>query len=585
MRPPVEANSLSSITEIAGHPPRYPRNPTEQKRQPLVLYIARVPGSQGILIFLILIFLHYPEQSPLDIILTPLKPNIKNLTANDVASSLYYLHRNDPSDELLLDTDVSRTQGNETSFKSSENQKPQLSRKPLPESSLALPPVVPIRDTDFAAPEVKPQDNRTLPNETAVQISRRNVLPPRSPVDSSSEKSEPFGDSTLEKIIPATRRPLGPRPLISSSPTMQTQQLPLPGRENIPGDKNRIFNVQPYAQAGNMPAETRYNSTGIMIDKVWPKSLYLITLIRRDPPSGAQWNIGTISNNVAATPGSPVSDRAVSLELHTTGYQQFCDPPSTTFSRHIQIEWSGSSDSASKQHIRGLSDTSHARPAGHKRSGSEILSGLHSGLGLRSNSPAKPPKPKVKGYFMTSPWNGRCEFSTGINGRSLKCKHRLPTNTNSPVSDLNSYSQDSVHISELRFNLPSRPKFKGPSILNTSHLSKPSSLIKPLSRMSVDISPTCARIPGDIISFPASANPAPTSYAALYGSDNDEDDDDDDDEGDGRLDLRLGREAAGGGNRGKRAKLGKLIIFDEGMKMLDLVIAANMGLWWEVWER
>ena len=51
-----------------------------------------------------------------------------------------------------------------------------------------------------------------------------------------------------------------------------------------------------------------------------------------------------------------------------------------------------------------------------------------------------------------------------------------------------------------------------------------------------------------------------------------------------RLDLSIGREKAGGGSRGKRAKLGKLIIHDEGIKMLDLVIAANMGVLWSVWE-
>jgi hypothetical protein len=55
------------------------------------------------------------------------------------------------------------------------------------------------------------------------------------------------------------------------------------------------------------------------------------------------------------------------------------------------------------------------------------------------------------------------------------------------------------------------------------------------------------------------------------------------DDGRDRLDLSIGKEAAGGGNRGKRAKLGKLIIMDEGFKMLDLVVAANMSIWWSVW--
>lgn len=47
MAPAVEARSLSSITTLAANPPLYPRNPTQEIQQPLVLYIARVPGSKG----------------------------------------------------------------------------------------------------------------------------------------------------------------------------------------------------------------------------------------------------------------------------------------------------------------------------------------------------------------------------------------------------------------------------------------------------------------------------------------------------------------------------------------------------------
>lgn len=49
---------------------------------------------------------------------------------------------------------------------------------------------------------------------------------------------------------------------------------------------------------------------------------------------------------------------------------------------------------------------------------------------------------------------------------------------------------------------------------------------------------------------------------------------------DDRLDFSLARELAGGGMRGKSAKLGKLVIEDEGIKMLDLVVAACMAVWW-----
>lgn len=43
-----------------------------------------------------------------------------------------------------------------------------------------------------------------------------------------------------------------------------------------------------------------------------------------------------------------------------------------------------------------------------------------------------------------------------------------------------------------------------------------------------------------------------------------------------KLDLSLGREKLGGGLDGEQAKLGKLIIEPEGLKMLDLIVAANL---------
>jgi hypothetical protein len=51
------------------------------------------------------------------------------------------------------------------------------------------------------------------------------------------------------------------------------------------------------------------------------------------------------------------------------------------------------------------------------------------------------------------------------------------------------------------------------------------------------------------------------------------------------MDLSLGQEYAGGGFGGKQAKLGKLIIEDEGLKMMDLLVAANMALWWRAYEK
>jgi hypothetical protein len=52
-----------------------------------------------------------------------------------------------------------------------------------------------------------------------------------------------------------------------------------------------------------------------------------------------------------------------------------------------------------------------------------------------------------------------------------------------------------------------------------------------------------------------------------------------------RLDLSLGQELAGGGFGGKQAKLGKIVLEDEGLKMVDLLVAANLALWWRAYEK
>lgn len=45
--PAIQANSLSEITALAENPPTYPRYTDSKSREPLVLYISRVPGSRG----------------------------------------------------------------------------------------------------------------------------------------------------------------------------------------------------------------------------------------------------------------------------------------------------------------------------------------------------------------------------------------------------------------------------------------------------------------------------------------------------------------------------------------------------------
>lgn len=164
------------------------------------------------------------------------------------------------------------------------------------------------------------------------------------------------------------------------------------------------------------------------------------------------------------------------------------------------------------------------------------------------------PGMKPRGYIFNSPWDGRCEFRTGNAGRSVRCHHILhegPASTYNPLvaeqqaAGTTPPNVASAIVSELRFNLPNS-EVVGADEQGGRH-----------QRL------------GNLRKFWR----------------RDDDDDDDDEEEVSPFDVNLGRERAGGGNRGKRAKLGKLIIYHDGLKMLDLVVAANMGVWWGAWEK
>jgi hypothetical protein len=168
-----------------------------------------------------------------------------------------------------------------------------------------------------------------------------------------------------------------------------------------------------------------------------------------------------------------------------------------------------------------------------------------------------------------------CTFSNGVDGKSLKCRHSLPT-TSSTQGDT------SAGAAELRFNLPwsglrprdgNRQAVAEADKLPISQLLGKSSkeqwrrsmqTFKPKNWQSRPHSSTITEgqpIPGSQHTGPISPEP---------GSDDD-----------GRLSLKLGREKAGGGFKGHSAKLGKLILEDEGLKMCDLVVGACMGVWWQ----
>lgn len=228
------------------------------------------------------------------------------------------------------------------------------------------------------------------------------------------------------------------------------------------------------------------------------------------------------------------------------------------------------------------------------------------------------------GYFtFTSPWNGTCTFVASADGHSLKCKHLIPSPPNTITVDPDRSSRSVVTVAEVRSNIQfplghgnhapshstlSSSSSRGPlpppptlkeraknsplaSVLNSVHQKASRARAGSGSRTGPEVSslfsnlhrhqPHHGRSYSDSHSNSNSDNETPpvppphgitqTNHPRTGEQSFDED----------RLDFSLAREHAGGGVSGKEAKLGKLIIFDEGLKMLDLVVAACMGVWWQ----
>ena len=299
-----------------------------------------------------------------------------------------------------------------------------------------------------------------------------------------------------------------------------------------------------------------------------------ITLIRRDPSSGDQWNIGKLtleSTNTTKHSRRNLSTQfmdSISIDISTPGYEKFTNAKEllspgefsetssqdTYFHREIMMRNAGFQISVGSPRANASRQGTDLRP-GSEQSTPTTLSPY------QAEFPSPGPAPPARKYTFLSPWNGSCEFTTGLSGRSLKCKHTR-SGSSSPW-------KVSSTVSELRFNLPSSKVFrstaspKRPAFANHGrHHSSPSS---PSYRKSTD--KTDRR---DSYDSRNRVKDTPTSSS---------------EEDDEPMDLSLGQERAGGGVRGKRAKLGKIIVQDEGLQMLDLLVAANMGVWWRAYER
>ena len=556
----------------------------------------------------------------IDVFLTTMKPRQKVVTAQDVHSSLYYLHLDKPEDfELLGSTKDSDSlsdddgHGNLTNPASPNG----VRRKPLPPKPMlglayrpeALPEVDPHLQTYSTASTSSPQTQRKPFNHNSTAEPRhmngRPILPDRKLLGPRPMNQRFLSvDNTPLHEIPEkqninlrmwSEQPAGTPPLLPPRPSLgDKNSVPMtPLRPLAVGLKdslaaNGVRSQSPHGKAFSHPGPPnlkREKKDGPDGRDIQDTSL---SLIRRY--NNEQWTVGKILSKGTKTKAGVFGESShdTSINIMTHGYLRFVNRKNS-FSEQAATVIQNSNDSrdshtpimAAEEQIcfqRLLQGPTVSHQQRHRAESTDSVF-FHNGArpsfdvprqSYQSSDSINPrysptggiAESKVrskKAYTLRSPWDGICEFTTGLAGRSFKCNHLFASSI--PGFGLGMHS---AQVSELRFNLPSSktlgsaaPKSLAPG---TAREVKCSSLFLHQHRRRSSSS------------FESKDTHRTEHFASKV-------------ELEERLDLSLGQEHAGGGFGGKQAKLGKLIVEEEGLQMLDLIVAANMALWWRVYER
>ncbi|KAL8804523.1 MAG: hypothetical protein Q9182_002531 [Xanthomendoza sp. 2 TL-2023] len=530
----IQARSLSNIVNLADHPPVSSQTFLDIS-DPLVLYIARVPGSR-------------------DVFLTTTKPLQKTVTAQDVQSSLYYIHVNSQDDDRLyqspektLSQDPSKsTFEGESSMCSAESTIQELSPFSQRDASKSISAVSPPK----VAHEIlrKPINQGNPP---VIQAAHSTHKPPGAQIMGPRSMHPRFNSVASPGLkLAHDKENLMPRRWSEQPPIAQPLKFSRPPRITA-----AAYNPLPELHSASMldQEDTHEDYPDEAENPVQPgREGQSLTLIRRY--DGSQWNVGKICN--ARSTRTYVDDNRsdqsndIAIHISTAGYARFHasrspEAPSQGFVRHL-VRFRRRSQG-------NVHESARNNPSPRMSIDFRMLSKPRFDGALKANKrPKQSPEDRssrTKGYGFYSPWNGTCEFSSGVTGNALKCKHTAPEQ-GSPA----------MTVSELRFNLPSSGDLGSAS---------------PNVQRSPE-RPGCGKRSSYFLSKPGSEALSTETFDPTQTNI---------EEGDGHFDLSLGQEKAGGGFGGKQAKLGKLIIEPEGLKMLDLIVAANMGLWWKAYEK
>lgn len=538
-----------------------------------------------------------------------MKPLNKVVTASDVQSCLYYVHVDSLEDDKIREALEAELHQNDERGGAGTDMQPRDATGILGKPLRTKPDIVSEKCPELPPTVSHLQSSMQNPHGS-MQIGRKPVGQYQTTAGNS--RSDPTSEPSAPHL-------LGPRPMHPRLRSIDSAALEnRPGRRNndmrrwseIPSNSPKLpirpsFGAEQYPPCppprpsvriqegpqiggrGFSRAHGDLSQAQISNLRGLSEEAGSLTLIRRYHNS--QWNVGKISRISGTTNSNDLGNtnhelpgieiQGASIVISTPGYAKFTgqevlndsasrssvvnlpDRPSrdeqVCFTRQLQAaNYMKTLDQRRKSEFSDSTLSKHGFRSKfkiHKRSRQATSDETTE----RNTPPTSPTHQTVdsKGYVFQSPWDGICEFHTGVAGRSLKCKHIL-----SPQRAISQSQGRSAQVSELRFNLPSS-KSLGAS-------SRKSKVLQgyPEGSKRSSVSST-----GNHHQF-SSSSAVGENYEDYSSSDD-------------RLDLSLGQERAGGGFGGKQAKLGKLIIESEGLKMLDLVVAANVGIWWRVYEK
>lgn len=332
------------------------------------------------------------------------------------------------------------------------------------------------------------------------------------------------------------RKPVASQVATEPPPASAPQPVPVPAldaaashRDPVPAHETGHAGDCPGEQtAARLPSSRRHSRKSSLAGNP-----FTLTLIRRDPGSGSQWNVGRVSSRQLETPSAedesavPQTHSSVSpsppidVEIETSGYAKFRRRP-------VRQSAKGGLEAvlaaAAEESVKPRSDIG--------------VFSTRVSMGYSKNLTAN-----TKETIGRLKQAGRGRISHGRNGSITSID---PAVYNPLVAEQGPgvFKTGSPTVSELRFSLPT-----------SELLGDKAKVAKDQWRGSF----------GKLLLRPGH------------------------DHGDGDavspFEVNVGAERAGGGMRGREAKLGKLIIYDDGLKMLDLLVAVNMGVWWGAWER